>query len=211
MSIKDTVVSAVGGVVSIFTGLSQAENQRSKAPKVITPGMPELLRSVAAQGAVLLKNDGVLPLEKDSEVALFGRVQKDWFFTGYGSGGDVNKPYAVDLIEGIRNCESLKLNEDLAKIYVDWCNANPINHGMWGQWPRFYPEMPMDAAATKKAAENSDYAVVVIGRSSGEDRENALEKGIDAGIVDYLTVAAVDANEDLTRNEVAMLLYNAIA
>ena len=89
MSIKDTVVSAVGGVVSIFTGLSQAENQRSKAPKVITPGMPELLRSVAAQGAVLLKNDGVLPLKKDSEVALFGRVQKDWFFTGYGSGGDV--------------------------------------------------------------------------------------------------------------------------
>ena len=115
MSIKDTVVSAVGGVVSIFTGLSQAENQRSKAPKVITPGMPELLRSVAAQGAVLLKNDGVLPFKKDSEVALFGRVQKDWFFTGYGSGGDVNKPYAVDLVEGIRNCDSLKLNEELAK------------------------------------------------------------------------------------------------
>ena len=177
MSIKDTVVSAVGGVVSIFTGLSQAENQRSKAPKVITPGMPELLRSVAAQGAVLLKNDGVLPLKKDSEVALFGRVQKDWFFTGYGSGGDVNKPYAVDLVEGIRNCENLKLNEELAKIYHDWSEANPINHGIWGQWPRFYPEMPMESATVKKAAETSAAAIVVIGRSSGEDRENALEKG----------------------------------
>lgn len=177
MSIKDTVVSAVGGVVSIFTGLSQAENQRSKAPKVITPGMPELLRSVAAQGAVLLKNDGVLPFEKDSTVSLFGRVQKDWFFTGYGSGGDVNKPYAVDLIEGIRKCDSLKLNEELAKIYIDWSEANPINHGMWGQWPRFYPEMPLDSATAKKAANASDYAVVVIGRSSGEDRENVLEKG----------------------------------
>ena len=177
MSIKDAVVSAVGGVVSIFTGLSQAENQRSKAPKVITPGMPELLRSVAAQGTVLLKNDGVLPLEKDSTVSLFGRVQKDWFFTGYGSGGDVNKPYAVNLIDGIRNCDSLKLNEELAKVYEDWCTANPINHGMWGQWPRFYPEMPMENDAVKKAAKASETAVVVIGRSSGEDRENVLEKG----------------------------------
>ena len=177
MSIKDTVVSAVGGVVSIFTGLSQAENQRSKAPKVITPGMPELLRSVAAQGAVLLKNDGVLPLKKDSTVSLFGRVQNDWFFTGYGSGGDVNKPYAVNLIDGIRNCDSLKLNEKLAEIYLEWCKENPINHGMWGQWPRFYPEMPLYEKTAKKAAEKSDYAVVVIGRSSGEDRENVLEKG----------------------------------
>ena len=177
MSIKDTVVSAVGSIVGVFTGLSQAENQRSKAPKVITPGMPELLRSVAAQGAVLLKNDGTLPFEKDSKVSLFGRVQKDWFFTGYGSGGDVNKPYAVDLIEGIRNCEKLKLNEKLAEIYSEWCEENPINHGIWGQWPRFYPEMPLYEKTAKKAAENSDYAVVVIGRSSGEDRENVLEKG----------------------------------
>ena len=177
MSIKDTVVSAVGGVVSIFTGLSQAENQRSKAPKVVTPGMPELLRSVAAQGAVLLKNDGVLPLEKDSTVSLFGRVQNDWFFTGYGSGGDVNKPYAVNLLEGIRNCESLKLNEKLAEIYLEWCKENPVNHGIWGQWPRFYPEMPLYEKTAKKAAEKSDCAVVVIGRSSGEDRENVLEKG----------------------------------
>ena len=177
MSIKDTVVSAVGSVVGVFTGLSQAENQRSKAPKVITPGMPELLRNVAAQGAVLLKNDGTLPFKKDSTVSLFGRVQKDWFFTGYGSGGDVNKPYAVNLIDGIRNCDSLKLNEKLAEIYLEWCKENPVNHGIWGQWPRFYPEMPLYEKTAKKAAEKSDYAVVVIGRSSGEDRENALEKG----------------------------------
>ena len=177
MSIKDTVVSAAGKVVSVFTGLSQAENQRSKAPKTVTSGMPELLRSVAAQGAVLLKNDGTLPLEKDSTVSLFGRVQNDWFFTGYGSGGDVNKPYAVNLIEGIRKCENLKLNEKLAEIYLEWCGEHPVNHGVWGQWPRFYPEMPLYEKTVKKAAEKSDCAVVVIGRSSGEDRENALEKG----------------------------------
>ena len=204
MNIKNTIVSAAGKVVGVFTGLSQAETQRSKAPKVITPGMPELLRDVAAQGAVLLKNDGTLPFKKDSTVSLFGRVQKDWFFTGYGSGGDVNKPYAVDLIEGIRNCEDLKLNEKLAEIYCDWCEGNPIDHGIWGQWPRFYPEMPLYKKTAKRSADSSDYAVVVIGRSSGEDRENVLEKGSY-----YITDEEIDLLDKVTAEfEKTVVLLN---
>ncbi len=177
MKLKDKAMKVAGKVAAKFNALSQAENQRQFADKTVTPGMPEALRAAAAQGAVLLKNDGTLPLKKNSTVSLFGRVQMDWFFTGYGSGGDVNKPYAVDLVEGMRNCESLKLNEELANIYLKWREENPVDHGVWGHWPRFYPEMPISDAEVKKAKESSDCAVMVIGRSSGEDRENALEKG----------------------------------
>ncbi len=177
MSLKDNVISLAGKLYAKFNSLSQAEIQRNLAEKTVTPGMPELLRYAAAQGAVLVKNDGVLPLKEGTSVSLFGRVQKDWFYTGYGSGGDVNKPYAVNLIEGVRNCEGLVLNEELAAVYEKWCDENPIDHGIWGHWPRFYPEMPVEASAVKAAAEKSEAAVVVIGRSSGEDRENALEKG----------------------------------
>lgn len=177
MDIKKTALKVAGKAVGIFSSLSQKENQRSNAEKTVTPGMPEMLRNVAADGAVLLKNDGTLPLKKASRISLFGRVQNDWFFTGYGSGGDVNKPYAINLIDGIRNCEELELNEELAQKYLSWCKENPVDHGVWGHWPRFYPEMPISASEIKKASENSDCAVMVIGRSSGEDRENALEKG----------------------------------
>ena len=177
MKLKDKAIKAAGKVVAKFNSLSQAENQRQFAEKVVTPGMPEALRAAAAEGSVLLKNDGTLPFKKNSTVSLFGRVQNDWFFTGYGSGGDVNKPYAVNLIEGLRNCESLKLNETLADTYLKWCEENPVDHGVWGHWPRFYPEMPISDADVRKAEECSENAVVVIGRSSGEDRENALEKG----------------------------------
>lgn len=173
--IKDAAFSVVGKVYTKINSLSQAEQQRSMAEKVITPGMPELLRDAAAKGAVLLKNDGVLPLKEGSSVSLFGRVQKDWFYTGYGSGGDVNKPYAVNLIEGIRGCEKLVLDEITAEFYEKWCDRNLIDHGFWGHWPRFYPEMPVTEDFVKRAT--GDTAVVVIGRSSGEDRENALEKG----------------------------------
>lgn len=177
MSIKSKILSAAGKVYNAVNSLSQAETQRSKEPKTITPGMPEKLRYAAAQGAVLLKNDGTLPLADGCKVSLFGRVQNDWFYTGYGSGGDVNKPYAVNLIQGIRNCEKLSLNEELAAVYEKWCEENPVDHGLWGQWPRFYPEMPTEKTLVESAEKNSDVAVVVIGRSSGEDRENALEKG----------------------------------
>lgn len=170
-------MSLISKIVSKFSGLSQEETARAAAEKTITPGMPEILRRAAAEGAVLLKNDGLLPLENNETVALFGRVQSEWFYTGYGSGGDVNKPYAVNLIEGIRGCSALQLYEPLAKLYSDWSEKNPIDHGFWGHWPRFYPEMPLPKEVAADAAAKADCAVVTIGRSSGEDRENALEKG----------------------------------
>ncbi len=68
--------------------------------------MPEVLRKAAAEGAVLLKNDNALPLAAEgTTVSVFGRNQLEWFNTGYGSGGDVNNPYAVSLIEGLKNCK----------------------------------------------------------------------------------------------------------
>ncbi|MGN0447172.1 MAG: glycoside hydrolase family 3 C-terminal domain-containing protein [Acutalibacteraceae bacterium] len=176
-NVIDKIMKVGTKIYSTFNGLSQAEIDRKNSPKVITEGMPEILRYAASQGAVLLENDGTLPLKKGSRVALFGRVQKDWFYTGYGSGGDVNKPYAVNLIDGVKNCEELELNEALAEHYENWCEQNPVDHGVWGQWPRFYPDMPLSDEVVCLDKRDGDTAIVIIGRSSGEDRENALEKG----------------------------------
>ncbi len=146
---------------------------------VITSGMPELIRTAAAEGCVLLKNDGVLPFDSKSTISVFGRVQKDYFAVGYGSGGDVRSPYIVNLIDGLRNHGSIKINEELAAIYDTWC-SNPKyepDSGFWGHWPRYYPEMPLKTEQVKTAANNSEIALVVIGRAAGEDRENLLKKG----------------------------------
>ena len=176
--ITEKIVSSIVKLgTKIINGVSQDEAQKVLGEATVTDGMPEMLRRAAAEGAVLLKNDGVLPLSENSTVSLFGRVQRDWFFTGYGSGGDVKKPYGIDLVEGIKNCDKLKLYLELSEIYDKWRIQNPIDHGYWGHWPRFYPDMPLTDDIVKDAAEKSDCAVFIIGRSSGEDRENALEKG----------------------------------
>ena len=144
--------------------------------KEVTEGIPELLREAAAEGSVLLRNDAVLPFSKDTVISVFGRVQNDYVFVGYGSGGDVIKPYTVNLMEGLRNCGAT-LNEELAQTYKSWCEKNPPDHGFWGHWPHYYVEMPIDTSTIENAAKKSDCAVVVIGRAAGEDRENTLTPG----------------------------------
>ena len=154
-----------------------AQEELSHNPqKTVTPGMPELLRGAAAEGAVLLENR-VLPLAENTCVSVFGRIQCDWFYTGYGSGGDVNYPYSISLLEGLRRCETLRVNEELASVYENWIGTHPANHGSWGKWPRFHPEMPVTEELVSQANTVSQNAVIVLGRSCGEDRENLLQEG----------------------------------
>ena len=95
--------------------VSQEEALEALGEVTITDGMPEVLREAAGETAILLENNGVLPFKKGTRVSVFGRVQNDWFYTGYGSGGDVKKPYGVNLIDGLKNCEDLVLNTVLSE------------------------------------------------------------------------------------------------
>ena len=158
-------------------GLMQEETS-ADGERYVTPGVGALIRQAGAEGCVLLKNNGALPLNRDKEVAVFGRCQLDWFYVGYGSGGDVNAPYHVNLIDGLRNA-GLPLNAEVLHAYETWTQqeGNKADHGWWGHWPMNYPEMPLDAALVHKAAQSAETALVVLGRAAGEDRENTLTKG----------------------------------
>lgn len=178
MTFKDKINDLIGKVVNSSSQLSQEETARAAVEKTITEGMPELARKMASEGAVLLKNENqLLPLAKGTKVSLFGRTYYDYFYVGYGSGGDVNRPYAINLAEGIENCEELELNKELHNVYLNWIEKNPVSHGYWAHWPLRYEEMPLDDNTVEKAAQSSDVAVVTIGRSSGEDRDSELGNG----------------------------------
>ena len=120
-------------------GLMQEETQASGASSE-PPAMSALLREAAADGIVLLKNDGILPLRRGARVAVFGRCQFDYFYVGYGSGGDVHPPYKVSPAEAIAEAVAdgrLVQNADLLQAYRRW-RAEPDNapdDGWWGHWP----------------------------------------------------------------------------
>ena len=145
MDFKKSFNRAVTNVVQFFAnGLSQSATDRDAEEKEVTLGMPELLRRAAAEGAVLIENNGVLPLKEGTKVALFGITGYESHYVGYGSGGDVNKPYAVSFADGIENCDRLEIDKVLESTYKNWDKQNPINHGFWGHWPVYFPEMPLD-------------------------------------------------------------------
>ena len=174
---KKSVNKLIGKIVNRFTSATSQSTDNESEKYEISEYMSELCRKAGAEGAVLLKNNNnVLPIKPDEIISVFGRVQNDFFFVGYGSGGDVNAPYKVGFMEGLRNSE-IKINESLASYYKKACTDNPVDNGYWGHWPMSYDEIEISEEICKEAANNSDKAVVLIGRSSGEDRELKLEKG----------------------------------
>jgi len=136
-----------------------------------------LCRKAAAEGIVMLKNDGVLPIA-DKKISVFGRIQLDYFYVGNGSGGDVNPPYLVNLMQGLQENSKLNYNKELAEVYLKWCGENPAdNTKEWGHWPKNQVEMPLSKQLAERAKSNGEIALVVLGRCAGEDRDSLLEEG----------------------------------
>lgn len=162
------------------TGLEQDLNTViTVSGRLTVPQIVPVARQMAADGIVLLKNEGgLLPLRAEQTVAVFGRCAVNYFVVGYGSGGDVIPPYRSSLMEGLRQ-DGVKVDEKLAGRYAQWCAVpgNLPDENAWGQWPMSYPEMPLDEGIVAEAAQDSDVALVVIGRAAGEDRENLLQPG----------------------------------
>lgn len=143
-------------------------------------------RQAAAEGAVLLRNEnGVLPFAHRAVVSVFGRIQFHYYKSGTGSGGLVNTRYTVGILDALKEEEHLRVNEELEKIYRAWIEAHPFDQGKgWAQEPWSQQEMPLDDATVQAAARASDAALVVIGRTAGEDRDATPEEG------SYLLTAA---------------------
>jgi beta-glucosidase len=137
------------------------------------------LRAAAAEGIVLLKNDdGALPLKKDAGIAVFGRCQMNYYRCGTGSGGMVNPDYVVSIYEALENSGKLTVNKTVRAAYERFVEENPYERGAgWASEPWFQKEMPLDDDLVKSAAQESDTAVFIIGRTAGEDQDNKNEEG----------------------------------
>lgn len=134
---------------------------------------------VAEEGSVLLKNDReALPICGGARVAVFGRMQKNYYKSGTGSGGMVNVKHVVSILEGLQASKEILLDEDLIKTYEDWEAVNPVDPGLgWGRENWSQMEMPLTDEVVAQAAERNDAAIIVIARTAGEDRDNTAQKG----------------------------------
>ena len=168
-------MSLISAIIKLHNKLSQKSVFEVDDGITSCDEIRELCRKVTAEGCVLLKNDGTLPLG-NQQFALFGRCQINTFYVGYGSGGDVKPPYKVSILEGLR-AGGANLDSQVAETYEHWTKNHIPDEGYWGHWPMCYKEMPVKDEFIASAAKRNTTAVVVIGRAAGEDRENKIEKG----------------------------------
>jgi len=87
------------------------------------------------------------------------------------------------------------LDAGLMDIYDKWDEENPIDAGLgWGKEAWSQAEMPVSEELAGTLASRNDYAVIIIARTAGEDRDNSAEKG-----AYYLS----DSEEELLKNVTA--------
>ena len=137
-----------------------------------------LARQAVAEGCVLLENEGqALPLRDGERVAVFGRMAFHYYKSGLGSGGLVNTRYVVGILDALKECEGVYLDEKLMGIYEDWIMENPYDEGQgWGHVPWCQKEMDVTEEMLD-CARRDDVSLVVIGRTAGEDQDNNAKAG----------------------------------
>ncbi len=136
-------------------------------------------RRAAIDGIVMLENkNGALPLGRGERIAVFGRSQIDYNAGGTGSGGSVNTEYQTDILSSLEKSD-VEVNRTLAEFYRDWVSKNPVSNGggMWASRPLSQKEPQIDGDLVKNIADESETAIVIIGRSAGEEQDSVNAPG----------------------------------
>ncbi len=157
-----------------FKGYKYTSKPDMKAHAAVT-------RQSAAEGMVLLKNNGTLPIRNLKTAALFGVNSYDFFSGGLGS-GCVNVPYVVDMVQGLKNIgvKTTPLLTDIYQKYVPYAKAklkadkNPM---MWflDQGQPKLDEIEISERCVAHEIGEADAAIITIGRQAGEGIDRQIE------------------------------------
>ena len=158
-----------------FKQYAYSENPDLKAHALVT-------RNAAAEGMVLLENKKqTLPLAASvKNVAVFGNTSYRFISGGTGS-GDVDEAYTISLEEGLTGA-GLILDQELKKQYVSYItdeekkiDCEKFNHVTP---PRIH-ECPVSEEFIAEKAQESDIAMITIGRNAGEYSDRRLVDDFD--------------------------------
>ena len=153
-----------------------------------------ITRQSAAEGIVLLKNNGTLPwnseisnlksqISKIKTVALFGENSYDFLSGGTGS-GCVHPPYVVDMLQGLENAgiKSSPVLTDIYRKYIEYARLKfqaERHPAKWFQTETMgqqkYPEIGLSPIAINKEVETADAAIITIGRQAGEGIDRDID------------------------------------
>ena len=175
-----------------------------------------LARNAAAEGFVLLKNNGVLPLQEKT-VALYGSGARLTVKGGSGS-GDVRERYSVNIEDGLKNSGFTVTNTKWLERFTSKYEAEKERfHAMVEKEIKGYPvwkvmdmfqkigefklDYPVgDLIRNEDLSTDADACIYVVARQAGEGFDRKAEKG------DYLLSDLEVNNLKICREHYAKLI-----
>lgn len=158
---------------------------------------------IEAEGAVLLENNGALPLKKNLSITLLGQDSVDLVYGG-GGAGSVDTEKAVDLYTALEEA-GYELNPVVKDFYEngDGQSYRKTVIDAYGQGEFAVNEVPVseyDDEVKNSFADYNDAAIVLIGRSGGESADlttGKLASGskyleLDANEIDLINMASAN-------------------
>ena len=145
-------------------------------------------RKAAAEGMVLLKNEGVLPLNVDSSIALFGGGAVQTIKGGTGS-GDVNNRENISVYQGMKEAGAVITSESWLMEYeicyesarIAWkkriLKAAENVENPFDAYAANPFSMPEGRRILKEDIKDAQVAVYVISRICGEGKDRRKEEG----------------------------------
>jgi beta-glucosidase len=160
---------------------SPAYKKYSFSNKPDLKGHAQVARTAAANGMVLLKNNGgTLPFANHTKsIAAFGNTSYDFISGGTGS-GDVNEAYTISLVQGLSNA-GYHVDDAVKNLYTDHLTDYRTKHPKKGFMQEFMnptppaPELTIDKELLAKKANETDIALITIGRNAGEGADRKVE------------------------------------
>lgn len=175
------IVTVLANVICfgpMYNNLAPILNGRGSVSEESMAASREIIKETGEEGMALVKNDGTLPLEKGSNINVFGWASTSPIYGGTGSGSASNSGN-VDILTSLTDA-GFHVNQSLVDMYKEYKPDRNIGGNVvsvfFTDWS--LPEPTVDHYTEKlmqEAKDFSDTSVILLSRSGGEGQDVPLD------------------------------------
>ncbi len=148
-----TVIANVICFGPMYNNLAPILNGRASVSQESVDASMDMIQEVGEEGMVLTKNNGLLPLEGDSNLNVFGWAATNPIYGGTGSGSADNSD-AVDILTSLSDA-GFHVNQDLVDLYTEYSPTRNLRGPVVSYTDWSLPEPPV-ASYTDELMQNAE-------------------------------------------------------
>lgn len=175
------IVTVLANVICfgpMYNNLAPILNGRGSVSEGSKEASREIIKETGEEGMALVKNDGTLPLQANSNINVFGWASTSPIYGGTGSGSASNAGN-VDILTSLKDA-GFNVNQSLVDMYTEYKSDRNIGGNVvsvfYTDWS--LPEPTIDYYTDElmqEAKDFSDTSVIVLARSGGEGQDVPLD------------------------------------